>query len=129
MTNPPKEEKSIFKKMTDAVPDADDQMAFVGVVVRLLVLIWSGMILTTAYVPIPGIADNKFDPTFIASIFTSCLASWGVQTAKKGNNGISKEEMEKMIAQSKTGGTEQIIRVQTPLTIQGAELVTPKKEV
>lgn len=128
MTNPPKEEKNIFKKMTDAVPDAEDQMAFVGVIVRLGVLIWSGMILTTAYVPIPGIAENKFDPTFIASIFTSCLASWGVQTAKKGNNGVSKEEMEKMIAQSKTSGTEQIIRVQTPLTIQGAEVVTPKKE-
>jgi hypothetical protein len=114
--------RNILKKLSDAVPDRDEQLVIVGAAVRLGVLVWSGLILTTAYVKIPGIAEQKFDPTFIASIFTSCLASWGIQTQKKGNGGVSKEDMEKMIAKS-NGGTEQIIRVQTPLTINGAEVV------
>ncbi len=116
------EKKNILKKLSDAVPDRDEQLVIIGAAVRLGVLVWSGLILTTAYVKIPGIAEQKFDPTFIASIFTSCLASWGIQTQKKGNGGVSKEDMEKMIAKS-NGGSEQIIRVQTPLTIQGAEVV------
>jgi hypothetical protein len=42
---------------------------------------------------------------------------------KKNGNGVTKEDMEAMIAKSNTAQTEQIIRVQTPLTINGAEVV------
>ena len=115
------EKKNILKKLSDAVPDRDEQLVIIGAAVRLGVLIWSGLILTTAYVKIPGIAENKFDPTFIASIFTSTLASWGIVTQKKSNGGVSKADMEKMLAKA-NGGTEQGIRVHTPLTIQGAEV-------
>ena len=89
------------------------------------IVIWSGFILTLAYVDLPGFQKQNFDPTFIASVFTGALSTFGLATAKdksKGN-GVSKEEMEAMIAKSNTQQTEQVIRVQTPLTINGAELV------
>ena len=100
--------------------------------VRLIVLVWSGAILTLAYIQLPAylaIPEQKFDPTFIASIFTSTLTAFGVQAAsKKGNGGgVTKEDMEAMIAKSNTAQTEQIIRVQTPLTINGAEVVKTEK--
>ena len=61
------DKRNILKKLSDAVPDRDEQLVIVGAAVRLGVLVWSGLILTTAYVKIPGIAEQKFDPTFIAS--------------------------------------------------------------
>ena len=76
-------------------------------------------------VDLPGFQKQNFDPTFIASVFTGALSTFGLATAKdkKNGNGVSKEEMEAMIAKSNTSGGEQIIRVQTPLTINGAEVV------
>ena len=70
--------------------------------VRLGILIWSGCILTLAYIKLPdylGIPEQKFDNTFIASIFTGTLSTFGIQAGKGGaKGGVSKEEMEKMIA-------------------------------
>ena len=50
--------------------------------VRLGILIWSGGILTLNYVAIPNFPQKNIDPTFIASVFTGVLASFGIQTAK-----------------------------------------------
>jgi len=58
--------------------------------VRLGVLVWSGGILTLNYVAIPGIPQQKIDPTFIASVFTGVLASFGIQTASKKGDGTMK---------------------------------------
>ena len=58
--------------------------------VRLGILIWSGGILTLNYVTIPGLPQQKIDPTFIASVFTGVLATFGVQTAKKSGDGTMK---------------------------------------
>ena len=90
---------------------------------------WSGFCLTLAYIDLPGFPKQTFDPTFIASIFTSTLTTFGVQAAsKKGGNGVTKEDMEKMIAaNSQNSGAYQTIRVETPLKIEGAEVVPPKK--
>ena len=119
------DKKGILGKLQDITPDKDEQVALIGVAVRLGIVVWSGFILTLAYVDLPGFQKQNFDPTFIASIFTSTLTAFGVQAAsKKGNgNGVTKEDMEAMIAKSNTTGGEQIIRVQTPLTITGAEVV------
>ena len=59
------------------------------------------------------------------SVFTGALSTFGLATAKdkKNGNGVTKEDMEAMIAKSNTAQTEQIIRVQTPLTINGAQVV------
>jgi len=120
-----KDKKGILGKLQDITPDKDEQVALIGVAVRLGIVVWSGFILTLAYVDLPGFQKQNFDPTFIASIFTSTLTAFGVQAAsKKGNgNGVTKEDMEAMIAKSNTTSGEQIIRVQTPLTITGAEVV------
>ena len=40
-------------------------------------------ILTLNYVSIPGLEQRQIDPTFIASVFTGCLASFNIQTSKK----------------------------------------------
>ena len=59
--------------------------------VRLVVLGWTGAILTLNYVSIPGVPQQKIDPTFIASVFTGTLATFGVVPAKKDK----KEEKDK----------------------------------
>ena len=55
----------------------------VATLVRVIILAWSGAILTLNYVSIPGVPPKQIDPTFIASVFTGTLATFGVQTAKK----------------------------------------------
>ena len=118
-------EKGILGKLEELTPDKEEQVALMGVAVRLGIVVWSGFILTLAYVDLPGFQKQNFDPTFIASVFTGALSTFGLATAKdkSKSNGVSKEEREAMIAKSNTQQTEQIIRVQTPLTINGAELV------
>jgi len=121
----PEKKKGLLKKLEDITPDKDEQVALIGVAVRLGIVVWSGFILTLAYVDLPGFQKQNFDPTFIASVFTGALSTFGLATAKdkKNGNGVTKEDMEAMIAKSNTAQTEQIIRVQTPLTINGAEVV------
>ena len=117
--------KGVLGKLQEITPDKDEQVALIGVAVRLGIVVWSGFILTLAYVDLPGFQKQNFDPTFIASVFTGALSTFGLATAKdkKNGNGVTKEDMEAMIAKSNTAQTEQIIRVQTPLTINGAEVV------
>ena len=111
--------KSVLNKLQEMTPDKDEQIALVGVAVRLGIVVWSGFCLTLAYIDIPGFAKQTFDPTFIASIFTSTLTTFGVQAAsKKGGGGVSKEEMQKLMTANQAGVGEQIIRVQTPIRIQ-----------
>ena len=132
-TEPTKEEekKGLLGKLQEITPDKDEQVALIGVAVRLGIVVWSGFILTLAYVDLPGFQKQNFDPTFIASVFTGALSTFGLATAKdkKNGNGVTKEDMEAMIAKNNTTTAEQIIRVQTPLTINGAEVVTAQPKV
>ena len=123
-TKKDEKKKGVLGKLQDLTPDREEQIALVGVAVRLGIVAWAGFCLTLAYIDLPGFPKQTFDPTFIASVFTSTLTTFGVQAAKdKGKNGITKEDMEKMMAANNKATGEQIIRVQTPLTIQGAEVV------
>jgi hypothetical protein len=120
--------KGVINKLQEMTPDKDEQIAIVGVAVRLGIVVWSGFILTLAYVDLPGIPKQTFDPTFIASVFTGALSTFGLATAKdKKSNGVSKEEMEAMITKNNQSAGEQVIRVQTPLTINGVEVVQEPK--
>ncbi len=56
----------------------------VATLVRLTILGWSACILTINYLQVPGLAKTNIDPTFIASVFTGTLATFGVATTKKG---------------------------------------------
>lgn len=120
--------KSIFNKLKEKAGDSEEHLAILSNFVRLGVLIWSGGILTLNYVTIPGLQQQKIDPTFIASVFTGVLASYGVQTAKKsgdgtmkmkeGGSGITREDIEKLIEKAAQTAPAQIIRVeQAPLKI------------
>ena len=83
--------KGVFGKVKDAIlPDPEEQAAIISTMVRITVLAWSGGILTLNYVSIPGIPQQKIDPTFIASVFTGVLASFGIQTASKKGDGTMK---------------------------------------
>ena len=129
--------KGMLGKMADAiVPDHDEQMAIISTFVRLGILVWSGGILTLNYVAIPNFPQKNIDPTFIASVFTGVLATFGVQTAKSKQNGngvkptpsISKADMEKLIEKASQTAPAQIIRIeQAPLNLTAAA-TQPKKE-
>ena len=83
--------KGVFGKVKDAIlPDPEEQAAIISTFVRITVLAWSGGILTLNYVAIPGVPQQKIDTTFIASVFTGVLASFGIQTASKKGDGTMK---------------------------------------
>tara|TARA_B100002019_G_scaffold169917_1_gene146933 strand:+ start:356 stop:793 length:438 start_codon:yes stop_codon:yes gene_type:complete len=120
--------KGPLGKLKEKIDDADEQMAILSTFVRLGILVWSGGILTLAYIKLPpalGIPEQKLDPTFIASVFTGVLATFGVQTAKKGANGngatgggISKADLERLIEKASQTAPAQTIRIeQAPITI------------
>ena len=129
--------KGVFGKVKDAIlPDPEEQAAIISTMVRITVLAWSGGILTLNYVAIPGVPQQKIDPTFIASVFTGVLASFGIQTASKKGDGTMKmngngngstpagpppptaKEIEAIIAKAQSGGPVQTIRIeQAPLKI------------
>jgi len=64
----------------------------VATLVRVIILGWSAAILTLNYVTVPGIPQKNIDPTFIASVFTGTLATFGVVPAKKKEEKEAKEE-------------------------------------
>jgi len=126
-----KKEKGLFGKLKEASEDKEEQIAILSTFVRLAVLTWSAGILTLAYVQLParlGIPEQKLDPTFIASVFTGVLATFGVQTANKKNgaNGgggssgpnITKKDMEMLIDKATQAAPAQTIRIeQAPMVI------------
>ena len=82
MTNTPEKPPGLFKKLKDKIDDKEEQLNILSTFVRLGILIWSGGILTLTYVTIPMLPQQKIDPTFIASVFTGTLATFGVQAGK-----------------------------------------------
>ena len=134
-------EKGRLGKIKDAIlPDQEEQAAIISTFVRLGVLVWSGGILTLNYVAIPGIPQQKIDPTFIASVFTGVLASFGIQTASKKGDGtmkmngngapgqVSKADMERLIEKASQTAPAQIIRIeQAPIKIGGIDPEPPVK--
>ena len=129
------------KLKENLLPDQEEQAAIISTFVRLGVLVWSGGILTLNYVAIPGLPQQKIDPTFIASVFTGVLASFGIQTASKKGDGtmkmekgggsgpggqISKKDMEQLIEKATAAAPVQTIRIeQAPIAIT---TVPPKKD-
>ena len=120
--------KNLLTKIKESVDDKEEQLAFLSTIVRLAVLVWSAGILTLAYVKLPAafnIPEQKLDPTFIASVFTGTLATFGVQAAGKkksasggGDANISKKDMEFLIAKASETAPAQTIRIeQAPVSI------------
>ena len=122
--------KGIVGKVKEHIEDKEEQLVFLSTIVRLSVLVWSAGILTLAYVKLPAdwkIPEQKLDPTFIASVFTGTLATFGVQAAgkKKGSaadQNISKKDMEFLIAKASETAPAQTIRIE-----QGPVKIVPDK--
>jgi len=87
------EKKGLLTKLKENVDDHEEQMAILGAAVRLGVVIWSGFIITLNYVELPMVkkSNASADITFVASIFTGALATFGLSTGngKKNGNGTS----------------------------------------
>ena len=122
------EKKGFFGKLKEHAADKEEQLEILSTFVRLGILVWSGAILTLAYVELPSalkIPKQDLDPTFIASVFTGVLATFGVQTSKKGSQGgggtsggVSKADMERLIAAASQTAPAQTIRIeQAPVKI------------
>ena len=111
--------KGPLGKLKEAVDDKEEQLLILSTFVRLGVMIWAGAILTLNYVEIPGYKqEQKIDPTFIASVFTGVLATFGVQAGanKKeggGDANISKKDMEFLIAKAAETAPAQTIRIES----------------
>lgn len=62
---------------------AEDEIQILGTFVRLGVVVWSGFIITLNYVDLPMIKKGQSggDITFVASVFTGALATFGLTTS------------------------------------------------
>ena len=110
-------EKNLLKRITDAVPDREEQFEIISLGVRLALLLWATAMLSLSYLDLSklGIPQQKIDPTFIASVFVGLASSFGAsitQKGEKGKNGATaKEELKEIL------GNTQLIRIETPVTI------------
>ena len=121
-----------LQRLKENITDKEEQLAFISVVVRLVVVGWSGFIVSLNYITIPGYSTEPKDITFPASLLTGALASFGLEGAKKRGDGtfkpdekpLNKKEVEQLLATQQSNF--QWIKVETPLRIEGAEVVDPK---
>ena len=100
------QKKNVFTKIKENIDDKDEQLAFISVVVRLVVVAWSGFIVSLNYVSIPGYSNEPKDITFPASILTGVLSSFGVDAARK------KSDKSKDIANKSDAVHTQILRIE-----------------
>ena len=113
--------KGPLGKLKEGLEDKEEQLLILSTFVRLGVMIWAGAILTLNYVKIPGYEQgDKIDPTFIASVFTGTLATFGVAAGGKkkkdgegGSANISKKDMEFLIAKASETAPAQTIRIES----------------
>ncbi len=115
--------KNPLQKLKEKFDDKEEQFELISVAVRLLVVFWSGLLVTSNYLPkIPGLTTGeKQDITFPASLLASSLSSFGLEGAKK-----RKENQDKPKELAQNEGMVQTIRVITPIKIEGAEVIDPK---
>ena len=125
----PEKKKGPLGRLKASLDDKEEQLQVISTFVRLGVVVWSGFILTLNYVELPGLGkQERIDPTFIASVFTGALASFGLETAKKRGDGtyegdadskpMNKKEMQELLAAQPSN--VQTIRVETlPVRIIG----------
>ena len=112
--------KNPFQKLKEGLDDKEEQLAIISLFVRLGVVVWSGFIVTLNYITIPGYSSDPKDITFPASLLTGALATFGLEGSKK------RSEKDTKLAEN--AGMVQTIRVETPIKIEGAEVIDPKSK-
>ena len=115
-----KKPKNLLQKIKEKIDDKEEQFEYISIAVRLLVVFWSGLLVTSNYLPkIPGLTTGeKQDITFPASLLATALSSFGLEQAKKGSKKDDKVAQTECMIQN--------IRVITPIKIEGAEVIDPK---
>ena len=125
------EKKNLIQKIQDKIPDRDEQFEYVSIAVRLLVVFWSGALVTLNYLPkIPGLTSGeKQDITFPASLLASSLASFGLEKSakKKGDGTYSVNSEDKPMNKKDIEAylkSQDLIRVDNRFTLvpQGTEV-------
>ena len=123
------QKKNVFQKIKENIDDKEEQLAFISVVVRLVVVGWSGFIVSLNYINIPGYSTEPKDITFPASILTGVLSTFGVEAARKRGDGtmkmdknqtpnLTKADFEKLIEKATQTAPTQILRIeQAPIKI------------
>ena len=109
------EKKSVFSKIKENIDDKEEQMAFLGTIIRLGVMVWAGFIISLNYITLPGITEDREvkDITFIASVFTGCLASFNITPGGK-----KKKDVGDGTKVASSGVTTQVLRIeQAPIKI------------
>ena len=125
----PAKKKGVVGYLKDKLEDKETQFEYISVLVRLLVVIWSGGIVTLNYIQIPGLTSGeKQDITFPASLLAGGLASFGLEKSgqKKGDGTYQVEkDKEKKALEAKTSAIPpHTIQVQVPIILVTADGVT-----
>ena len=115
------EKKGPLGKLKEVAEDKEEQLQYLATLIRVIVLVWSAGILTLNYVKIPGYErGERIDQTFIDSVFTGTLATFGVAAGGKkkkdgegGSANISKKDMEFLIAKASETAPAQTIRIES----------------
>ena len=88
METPKEKPKNLLHKLKEGIDDKEEQIQILGTFVRLGVVVWSGFIITLNYVEVPMVKKSgNSDITFVASVFTGALATFGLTTGNKNSNG------------------------------------------
>ena len=121
--------KGILKKLKDGLEDKETQFEYISVLVRLLVVIWSGGIVTLNYIQIPGLTSGEKQAiTFPASLLAGGLASFGLEKSgqKKGDGTyqVEKDKEKKALAAQASAIPTHTIQVQVPIKLVTADGVT-----
>jgi len=119
---------NLFQKIQEKIPDRDEQFEYVSIAVRLLVVFWSGALVTLNYLPkIPGLTSGeKQDITFPASLLASSLASFGLEKSNKKKENSEASETPTNATNTKAEiqevlGNTQLVRIETPIKIVNQE--------
>ena len=111
MTEAPAKKQNLIQKLQEKIPDKEEQFEYIGLGVRLILLVWATLMLSLSYLDLSklGIPQQKIDPTFIASIFVSISASFGANKQQKGEkNGAGSKKSVKEELQEALGDVELI---------------------
>ena len=120
--------KNPLQKLKEKFDDKEEQLEILGTFIRLGVMVWAGFIISLNYITIPGLTEDREvkDITFIASVFTGCLATFNITPGGKKKKD---EKIEEGKAVANSNENVQTIRIiQEPIKIIGVKEVDPKSK-
>ena len=120
--------KNPLQKIKEKFDDKEEQLEILGTFIRLGVMVWAGFIISLNYITIPGLTEDREvkDITFIASVFTGCLATFNITPGGKKKKDEKNEEGKTVANSNENVQTIRII--QEPIKIIGVKEVDPKSK-